>query len=83
VNEVVLAANGASADEQILNGVATVAGFIPAVALAKAAAAAKLASTGTDVFASDGLERGINGLVALPAFVTGLIRPSNTTPIGC
>ncbi len=39
-NAGVIAAKGGSADEQVLNGVATVAGAIPAAALARAAAAA-------------------------------------------
>jgi RHS repeat-associated protein len=76
-NAVVIAANGGSTDEQVLNGVATAAGAIPAAALARATAAASRA--GIELLPA-GIKQGINAFVGLPGFVAGLLRPSGN---GC
>jgi RHS repeat-associated protein len=79
-NAGVIAAKGGSADEQVLNGVATVAGAIPAAALARAAAAASEA--GIELLPA-GIRQGVNGFVGLPGFVAGLLRPSGENSDGC
>ena len=79
-NAAVIYANGGSADEQVLNGVATVAGAIPAVALAHAAAAASEA--GIELLPA-GIRQGVNAFVGLPGFVAGLLRPSGGNADGC
>ncbi|MHB1809419.1 MAG: RHS repeat-associated core domain-containing protein, partial [Solirubrobacteraceae bacterium] len=80
VNAGVIAAKGGSADEQVLNGVATVAGAIPAAALARAAAAASEA--GIELLPA-GIRQGVNAIVGLPGVVAGLIRPSGENSDGC
>jgi RHS repeat-associated protein len=76
-NAVVIAANGGSTDEQVLNGVATAAGAIPAAALARATAAASRA--GIELLPA-GIRQGVNAFVGLPGFVAGLLSPSGN---GC
>jgi RHS repeat-associated protein len=73
-------ANGGSADEQVLNGVATVAGAIPAAALARATAAASEA--GIELLPA-GIRQGVNAFVGLPGVVAGSLRPSGENSAGC
>jgi RHS repeat-associated protein len=80
LNAGVIFAKGGSGDEQVLNGVATVAGAIPAAALARAEAAA--AEAGIELLPA-GIRQGVNGFVGLPGVVAGLLRPSGETPDGC
>jgi RHS repeat-associated protein len=77
LNAAVIAANGGSADEQVLNGVATAAGAIPAAALARGAAAA--ARAGIE-FLPAGIRQGISAFAGVPSLVVGLLRPSSN---GC
>jgi RHS repeat-associated protein len=79
-NAGVIYANGGSADEQVLNGVATVAGAIPAAALAWATAAASEA--GIELLPA-GIRQGVNAFVGLPGVVAGLLRPSGENSDGC
>jgi RHS repeat-associated protein len=79
-NAGVIAAKGGSADEQVLNGVATVAGAIPAAALARATAAASEA--GIELLPA-GIRQGVNAFVGLPGVVAGLLRPSGENSDGC
>jgi hypothetical protein len=60
--------------------VATVAGAIPAAALARATAAASEA--GIELLPS-GIRQGVNAFVGLPGFVAGLLRPSGENSDGC
>jgi hypothetical protein len=76
LNAAVISANGGSPDEQVLNGVATAAGAIPAAALARATAAASEA--GIELLPA-GIRQGVNAFVGLPGFVAGLLRPSGET----
>jgi RHS repeat-associated protein len=80
LNASVIYANGGSADEQVLNGVATVAGAIPAAALARAAVAASEA--GVELLPV-GIREGVNAFVGLPGVVAGLLRPSGENSVGC
>ena len=80
LNAGVIAAKGGSADEQVLNGVATVAGAIPAAALAHATAAASEA--GIELLPA-GIRQGVNAFVGLPGVVAGLVRPSGENSDGC
>jgi RHS repeat-associated protein len=79
-NAGVIFAKGGSADEQVLNAAATVAGAIPAAALARATAAASEA--GIELLPA-GIRQGVNAFVALPGVVAGLLRPSGENSDGC
>jgi RHS repeat-associated protein len=80
LNAAVIYVNGGGADEQVLNGVATVAGAIPALALARATAAASEAGI---EFLPAGIRQGVNAVVGLPGVVAGLLRPSGENAYGC
>ncbi|HTD08366.1 MAG TPA: RHS repeat-associated core domain-containing protein [Solirubrobacteraceae bacterium] len=80
LNAGVIFAKGGSAEEQVLNGVATVAGAIPAAALARATVAASVA--GIELLPA-GIRQGVNAFVGLPGVVAGLLRPSGENSDGC
>jgi hypothetical protein len=80
LNASVISASGGSRDEQVLNGVATTIGAIPAAALARASAAATEAGI---ALMPAGIRQGVNVFVGLPGFVTGLFRPSGENSDGC
>jgi RHS repeat-associated protein len=69
-NAILIALKGGSTKEQAVNAVATLAGLVPAVALARAAAAA--ANAGVELVPPL-IERGVNAFVGLPSAITGLL----------